>query len=137
MTSRAGPPPRGILPSITPETHPMDILTELFAGTNPGRDAPDTMPIQPHPTVARTAALVVAGRPVTALYREWADDDPARCRLCDRCEAARATPDGPPACLFVIARPIGPEAAPLFSTVGFRRYVPEAAAYLAVPHLED
>lgn len=67
---------------------------------------------QPIPTSTRVANRDMGGCYATAIYREWADGDRAKCRLCSLCTAANDR-----GCLRVVtqSQPMSRETARLFS----------------------
>lgn len=71
--------------------------------------------IQPKPTTTLKTRFWIANTHVTAIARQWNDDDPLRCRLCDYCSAVSNM------CLVMVTGDVSAESAPLFSTVGFGR----------------
>lgn len=71
--------------------------------------ATDILPLQPYPLLTRVCHLEMGDGVVTAIGRTWEDGDPARCRLCTKCEAVQN------ACLLMVDFFVPRSSAPLFS----------------------
>ena len=84
----------------------MNRMGPYFGQPPRGSDSPELH--QPEPILTRVARMLVGGRWVSVVARQWLYGDPARCKLCPRCSAFGGE------CLLMVAARVSDAEAPLY-----------------------